>query len=119
MAQHADTMTATREKQSMDADVKREQIAASSKPAAEIKLDANEAVKGMAPAMSKHMDAMGEHMNANVQAMAAAGQAMAQAAAALERVAEVMAADSEIVRDRSGRAVRSRKVLNRPRPTVQ
>ena len=93
-----------REKHALDADTKREQIAASSKPAAEIKLDANDAVKEIAPAFQ-------DHMAASANMMVAAVQGLAQAASALDRVAEVMAADSEIIRDKNGRAVRSRKVM--------
>jgi hypothetical protein len=104
VAQHQDNMVMTREKNDADVQVKREQIEAGKKPTTEIKLDANEAVKGMAPAMSESMDR-------TTKIIESAAMGLTQAAQALERVAEVMSADSEIVRDGQGRAVGSRKRL--------
>ena len=113
-SQHDQMMQSDHHKMMMEAEGKAEErqlnfaaksadTEARSKPM--IQLDANEAVKGMAPALT-------EMMQANVSAMAQATQALAQVAQSMQHVAEVMAADSEIVRDpRTGKALRSRKVM--------
>jgi hypothetical protein len=112
MQQHADNMMATREKNTADIEVKREQVEASKKPATEIKLDANEAVKGMAPAMQQYVEAMAQNSAQTAQMIEQASVGLIAAAQALERVAEVMAAPTELVRDtKTGRAVGSRKVV--------
>ena len=87
------------------AQTKREQMEANAKPSAEIKLDANEAVKGMAPMMQEQMDA-------SCQMMGAAAQALTQAAAALTQVAQVIAAPIEIDRDAQGRAKGAHRIIN-------
>jgi hypothetical protein len=112
MQQHSDNMMATREKNTADIEVKREQVEASKKPATEIKLDANEAVKGMAPAMQQHVEAMAQNSAQTAQMIEQASVGLIAAAQALERVAEVMAAPTELVRDsKTGLAVGSRKVV--------
>lgn len=91
-----------------DAQIKREQIASSKEPKTTIAFDASKAMEQVAPAMKAHMDD-------SLALMSKTTQALAQAAVSIERMAEVMAADSEIVRDpKTGRALRSRKILRQP-----
>jgi hypothetical protein len=114
--QHEQNLQADQQKMAVDAQGKAEErqlnfaakqadTEARAKPSAEIKLDANDAVKEMAPAMTEMMTAL-------VQAMAQAAQASAASAQAMEKAAEALAAPSEIVRDpRTGRAKGTVKVM--------
>jgi hypothetical protein len=114
--QHEQNLQADQQKMAVEAEGKAEErqlnfaakqadTEARAKPSAEIKLDANDAVKEMAPAMTEMMTAL-------VQAMAQAAQASKESAQAMAQAAQALAADNEIVRDpKTGRALRSRKVM--------
>lgn len=115
--QHEQQMAMDQQKNAVEAEGKAEErhlnhqakladTEAKSRPV--VQLDANEAVKSIAPGVT---EAMQKPMAAAVETMAKASQTMVAIASSIERAAKVMAADSEIVRDKSGRALRSRKVL--------